>query len=499
MTRINVEDDFQLLLEMGNIGFYKTAELLSIFIIKSGNPINVFTRVTLDESDETSNIKYITDELVPISKDISVGIITQKISICEVKTIFEDLISNNELEIDGGQIEIDKLSPVNKVIVPSLNNVSLRNALKSFINDSYILEFFSEDVTVINNHLDDKQYKKLCDIINNNISIDFLFLRDRIGNIIFQFPITLIKAKARFISDNVIINSALHSLLKEPLEVEIFAYITHDNNIVGSASYIGDLTPKLALDCGNSDGDPVIFIKNVKTGLYLFFADYFASDIGIGIEVATRERIRTIVLDRTYNVYIKKCESVLAGISTKPYIKRIKERKYEEFTESLKEQKEFIQYGVDGIDENLKALSDIKAIIEKNCKKGIYIWDPYAMPEDILKTAYFCSCSNSEIKVITNSKWESSDINHLISNSNHEKIKLEVRGSHDTAWSFHDRFLIFPGSKYDNTKVWSLGSSINSIGRIHSILHEVKNAQNILDAFNKLWKKLDSATILQIP
>ena len=44
-------------------------------------------------------------------------------------------------------------------------------------------------------------------------------------------------------------------------------------------------------------------------------------------------------------------------------------------------------------------------------------------------------------------------------------------------------------------KVWALGTSINSIGKSHSILMSVKNSLNILDAFNELWNELDHSTI----
>lgn len=62
-------------------------------------------------------------------------------------------------------------------------------------------------------------------------------------------------------------------------------------------------------------------------------------------------------------------------------------------------------------------------------------------------------------------------------------------------WKFHDRFLIFPGSVKEKPKVWSLGTSINNIGVRHSILMEVNNPQNILDAFNELWNDLKDSIL----
>ena len=68
-------------------------------------------------------------------------------------------------------------------------------------------------------------------------------------------------------------------------------------------------------------------------------------------------------------------------------------------------------------------------------------------------------------------------------------MNLEVRGKiKQYGYKFHDRFLIFP---LEQPKVWSLGISVNQLGASHHILQEVKNAQHILNAFNKLWDELN--------
>lgn len=44
--------------------------------------------------------------------------------------------------------------------------------------------------------------------------------------------------------------------------------------------------------------------------------------------------------------------------------------------------------------------------------------------------------------------------------------------------------------------VWSLGISVNQLGKSHHILQEVKHAQHILNAFNELWDLLDNEECL---
>lgn len=488
-----IKKDFDLLTKEANIAFYKTAKITSVFITVSDDLINVFSRVTLDENENVHDTKYLTKNLEKINDDISLGIIKKKVSLKDAKSAFELLIDSNKWVIDGKNIVIDDLQAVNKVLVPSLMDVKVNTALETMENDSYTIEFFSEDVNVLNKYLKDTEYLRMCEIIKDEIDIDFEFLRDRIGNIIFQFPITLLKAKAQFNSDQVEIETNWHSSLIDIPEVEVFVYITCDNNVVGSATYSGIIDKKETLECGNSDGSPVISIKNKENDLFLFFANKFKMNISANMKHNLKE-VRTLLGKDP--IKLCTCEPFLRiGTSSEPYIKRINERKYDELTDLLIKEKKFVEYGVNGIDEHEKALSDIKLIIENNCEYGAYLWDPYAYAQDILDTLYYCPCYNNELRVITSIDWDEYQINLINLGSNHKGINLEVRCQNSSGWPFHDRFLIFPGSDYDKPRVWSLGSSINSIGKSHSILIEVKNAQNILNSFNELWKKLDDNVI----
>lgn len=75
--------------------------------------------------------------------------------------------------------------------------------------------------------------------------------------------------------------------------------------------------------------------------------------------------------------------------------------------------------------------------------------------------------------------------------SNLRGLQLEYRVKTGLAgWNFHDRFLIFPSEDH-GALAWSLGTSINSIGKQHHILQRVDDGQRILDAFKKLWDQLN--------
>ena len=180
-----------------------------------------------------------------------------------------------------------------------------------------------------------------------------------------------------------------------------------------------------------------------------------------------------------------------------------------ESKKKLIERKEFLHYGINGINQNNEAINDLREIIKNNCNKGVYLWDPYARSDDLLNTIYHCPYSKCEMKVITSySKetrekiddhegWKDKQIKLLKSCSNNNDINLEIRyQTGNYGWKFHDRFLIFPK---ETPRVWSLGTSVNSIGKNHSILMKVENAQNVLDAFNELWNKLENSVLWKYP
>ena len=95
-----------------------------------------------------------------------------------------------------------------------------------------------------------------------------------------------------------------------------------------------------------------------------------------------------------------------------------------------------------------------------------------------------CTYSNKKNIEEQRKKFEKDDKNFL-------QIYLEVRKSFRK--NFHDRFLIFPSEK---PKVWSLGTSVNGVGKSHHIIQEVQNAQHILDEFNKLWDESNQEKFL---
>lgn len=59
-------------------------------------------------------------------------------------------------------------------------------------------------------------------------------------------------------------------------------------------------------------------------------------------------------------------------------------------------------------------------------------------------------------------------------------------------FAFHDRFLIFPHAEPEPL-AWSLGISVNAMGKEHHIMQKVPNGRLIADAFQDLWDDLNQS------
>jgi hypothetical protein len=183
-------------------------------------------------------------------------------------------------------------------------------------------------------------------------------------------------------------------------------------------------------------------------------------------------------------------------------------RVYEEEISRLLAERRFVQYakesGAAQMD-RVRALSDIRRLINDHAEAGACLWDPFLSAKDILETLFFCHRHGVNLRGLTSGKEPPEEESSASSEdfvtrqqrifsearSNLEGLRLEFRrryASHGTA--FHDRFLIFPRTQRRQTLVWSLGTSINGIGKEHHILQQVDNGQAVMDAFLELWNQL---------
>lgn len=531
-----VKRDFDLLIEKGNLGFYNSCEITTIFLYDSTikKAKNFYTIVVFEEREKSiSNEKpFITNKPINIDKQYRLGIIRYQRTIEELEKDFIVLLGENEWAYDESDLIIGNLKPLPKQFIPKDGTeiVPLNSVLKNnFYNGSYVLEFFDQEKQELRDVLEsDKLLGKICKCVTELLPIDLLYIRDRIGNIIFQFPSMMFTLDTQPLSswEGMEAQIAWHPFFNDLDKMDKISIQTSshlDNNIMGfhQLDQINHNSNELHTGNSNDMNDTIIF--NKENGLILSCSSAsFMKDIHISgyISSAFQEPRIIKLFDKDDNL-VKNIEIpiVYSTGGDKPYKMDysdwISNRIYENEKKRLERDLIFVQYGKKTNDRN-KALEDLRTLIERHGEDGIYLWDPYLSYRDILDTIYYYEVAGVPMRAInsyrkqknlndkkeiskdkeTYGTWVENQIKNFELSSNHLGIDFELRCQHDQyGWPFHDRFIIFP-LKDRRPRAWSLGTSINSFGKEHHILQEVGNAKMILDAFMELWKELQDPECL---
>ena len=193
-----------------------------------------------------------------------------------------------------------------------------------------------------------------------------------------------------------------------------------------------------------------------------------------------------------------------------------------------------------------EALTHIRNLIKNNTDNSSEIWimDPYLLGRDVIDTLYYNSIRGTKLKCITSykksrvlvdyheqennkflwikkcfsillnskkqksgnyyfNKYKLKQKEYLLTHSNNLDINLDFRTTHDTVgFNFHDRFLFFIPIDIESMPiVYSLGTSINSLGTDHHIIQQVPDPRNLVNNFMELWKLLDNEVnrIIKLP
>lgn len=188
---------------------------------------------------------------------------------------------------------------------------------------------------------------------------------------------------------------------------------------------------------------------------------------------------------------------------------KLKQRLYRETAERLHNELELVQYNpgkpnilgqIYNIHESrANALTDLRSLINKYGKTSVYLWDPFLSADDIIDTLFYNQNYGAQMRAITRGKGVGEDsearTQTLLKYGKELSdaciypygLFIEFRSTINGDFAdFHDRFLIFPDVK-PYPLVWSLGTSVNSVGKSHHLLLKVQHGQMIIDAFEQMW------------
>lgn len=288
-----VDSDFQLLISEGKLGFYQSCEVTTIFLFDQMDKKarNFYTLVVFEERQAPTSEKcYLTEKMIPVNSRYRLGITRYHLTLEQATERFAELLHHKNWD---DELEIGQLQAIPKQFVPKNGTVSvpLNSVLKNnFDNGSYILEFFDSGKAITEQL--EEELEELCDHIRGYLPVDLLYIRDRIGNIIFQFPSTLLAWTVRSLQswEGTSVNVAWHPKLTTIPDVGIQSVSLYDNNIMGFHQ-VQSGSASIRLNTGNSEDINDIIIFNREDNLILSYsAVSFLKGINLSMHTSMQQQ-----------------------------------------------------------------------------------------------------------------------------------------------------------------------------------------------------------------
>lgn len=410
------------------------------------------------------------------------------------------------------------------------NVIPLEKSLygSNFLGSYYVFEIYARGER-LKELLRDKDVRKIQEILHKcklNYRLDEL--SDRIGNVVCKFEIETLRTTPKRLGEHGMVYSFeltpeiahdmnLHLHIEQEHDRLLYEYVDESFCLHPGESIEKGVEPnqcKTTLTVSDAESTLILFRAVADQAVY---SSYYGQ-ITPGVIVAHSVRqYRTVkVGDKEYTVPLNGVEMV----GEPPLLVEMadaEERQQKWQDAFFKEQNYLRVYNAGQHDE---ALSNIRAIINKQL-----LWDldeiriigPYLSPNDILNTVALCEkpsirvCCLTDIHTISHNKDAKADILtdgiqdaafDEIRNSFQKELedglgqetdlRLSFRTVHgNNGSSFHDRYLILKYQR-NKTRVWSLGTSVNSVGKSHHIIQIVESPILIDDFFDEVWSKTNT-------
>ena len=500
------------ILKMPSIGNFKCIELFEVIGIRDSNPsFNIFSLAVAHETDlPLTEKENITPNLIKLKADKSqkFGVLKRIVSIEDFLKIISYLVTPGSNEDDRNKLCYGHLKAIPPVYVPPLEqgkNEFLGLLKNNFFGGSHLFEWFDES----------KEY--VAPLIKNLAALDELSGRlqeylpikigthsDRLGNIIVQIPCTVV---AFTIERR---DKQSHQLLSN---LAVSPYFSGEVNFSGifwreQHGSIIDFQ-KIPLAVGRN----IISFQQINGRGYYTIWDESNQIICVGGEItffleqvnfsiSMQEQIQRIFklpdgTEQRIDIYVQTSQSHI-GNNAKDYWYWVSNRLLKIEKHDLHNSLKLRQFKRDMRQE---ALDFIRELIKKYGKNGIYLWDPYLNAKDLFETVFFSPYANSPIKALTGLKIAlqenetssyqadlANEINQAISQAGWLNLTF-VNADRSKIGDFHDRFIIFPQAIDEPVRAWSLGTSVNSLGKSHHIIQEVEDGQIIADVFEEMWEQ----------
>ncbi len=551
----SLKSRFGKLAEPGVLGFHTHFEVTEIFGFEKGKPpLNILTMMVAEEhlpgpceAPKVLNPCRLQLKSLP---GWTFGIKQFLKPHSEIEKAFEHYHATGEWLLSGLPLRVgERLSFLHQFVpADSTDSAPLNGVLKNnFWNGSHVIECFDETKISLQPFLDEpKRLQELSDVVQKFRPLKIASLSDKLGNVILQFPVTIISTQFSRdrVSGDCVIDLRWHPQAT-PRPLRGTCEVLHDNLLTGySSAAIEAPQTKLQIGLGEGKRRELIWDDEHHIILAATGNTSFTKAISMRMGMVSPEPRTFVVTDRHG---LRVPQRVGLTTSTKSSIENSSSSQGDEWTwrriyrdefSRLKANRYFVQYRPSPghqEDEHEKALQDLRYLLNKYGEKGAWLWDPYLSASDILKTLFFCSHSNADLRALTaameipaqktrslnepsffdgifkrflrmlgmqpekQAKPEFSESQRRAledAESNLLGLRLEYRvRTGQAGWGFHDRFLIFP-KRDGGAEAWSLGTSVNSLGKQHHILQKVDDGQLVMEAFQDLWDALNGPEYL---
>ena len=481
-------ESMERILAMPSIGNFKCIELFEVIGIKDSNPpFNIFSLAVAHETDlPLTKKEKITPNLIKLKADKSLkfGVFKRIVSIEDFVNIISDLVTTEANEDDGNKLCYGHLKAIPPVYVPALER-----------GKNEFLGLLKKNLAA----LDDLSGK-----LQEYLPIKIGTHSDRLGNIIVQIPCAAVAFAIERRDEH------SHRLLSN---LAVSPHFSGEINFSGifwreqHGSIIDFQKIPLVV------GENIIPFQQINGSGYYAVWDESNQIICAGGEVRflleqinlainMQEQIQRIFklpdgTEQRIDICVQTSQSHI-GNNAKDYRYWVSNRLLKIEKHDLHNSLKLRQFKRDMRQE---AFDFIRELIEKYGKNGIYLWDPYLNAKDLLETVFFSPYANSPIKALTGLKLapqenKTSSYKADLANEINQAIRqaswlnlIFVNADRSKVGDFHDRFIIFPQAIDEPVRAWSLGTSVNSLGKSHHIIQEVEYGQIISDVFEEMWEQ----------
>ncbi len=531
--------DFNTLINSGTLNRCNFVEVIQIILLSKKDKLcwNYFTHLLFSAiSTEQKEREYLTSSPQSINSEYKIIITRGTISKADVLNVLQNAAENQKWEWGADVALLDDVFPIAPQFIPETDPtgsktsdstlVPIEQALygSNFMGGYYLCELFSAK-KVLAASLSVIDRRKIQEEINKaKIGFDIESLSDRIGNIVCKIPMDIIKHKPLRLSPErgIAGQFTLENSCTEPVECLLQIILENDHTIIETKVEEMEFSKQNEIKeyCiePNRYSNRVI-LSDRKTGIiyyaasrdYSFGSNYYSMIAPPQYEIQASLKRTIVVDDKDIEVELTNI-SGLGEVSIEKEIYEMEERQHKWMTEYEYKHHFFKSFVTGQEKEAIQTVIDICNDRELFWDlEEVWLVDPYLSACDILRTVVYCGKYGISIKCLT----------HIASINGNRETRTETQGSENlfkatvsqynetlnkalnkqqdlkleyrtvagmTGIPFHDRYLILKCG-LNKSRAWSLGISVNSLGKSHHIIQIVQSPMDVIETIDSIWNQ----------